>query len=312
MRELRTVSSLFDNMAAVVRRRAPRAAQAMMGARWSFAWPWPAVAGASCEYSLPADYALAVARRSGLHIVEHAGREAIDDRLAANEVIVVAVDTFHLVYRPAFGRVHSGRTILVRAGRDAGEVWIEDHWEPAYQGPLNRSLLEGARHSLVPHDPILEPIFSGRAIDGEWYSVSVETLPIPDPRDWAAALLRELCSDGRLGIAALRRFQHELRHDGLQDRDRVRVASLVLRAELSTRIFLCAWLRAASNWLSAPTLRTAAASYHDALGAMQIARDLLAKSLTHPRLAYYPIIFDHLTESVIAEERLAAILEQYY
>lgn len=312
MRELRTVSSLFDNMATLVGRQAPRAAQAMMGARWSFAWPWPGACEASCEYSLPVDYAPALVRRSGLHIVEHTGRESIDDRLAAGDEVVVAVDTYHLAYRPAFGRVHSGRTILVRAGGAAGEVWIEDHWEPAYQGPLDRQLLEGARHSQVPRDPILEPVFAGRAIDGEWYSASVKALAIPDIRDWATAVLRELCGDGRHGIAALRRFQHELQLDGARDRDLLRIASLVLRAELSTRVFLCAWLRAVASWLGAPSLWAAAATYHKALGAMQVARDLLTKSLAHPRPGYVPILFDRLAESVVAEEQLSAELEQYH
>jgi hypothetical protein len=314
MGELRTVSSLFDNLACLVGRRAPRAAQAMMGARWSFGWPVPAAPDDPCEYSFPAGYVAAVARRSGLHIVAHAGAEPIDDRLAAGEQIAVAVDTFHLAYRPAFGEVHAGRTVLVQAARDPGEVWIEDHWQPSYRGPLDRAMLERARRSPVPRDPVREPIFSGRAIDGEWYSASIDDVPLADVRGWSRSVLRELIGEGHAGIDALRRFRAELGAElgaGARDPDRARIASLVLRAELSTRVFLCAWLRAAAGWLGAAGLREAARRYYEALGAMQTARDLLAKSLAHPRAAYRAIVLDRLADALVAEEQLASVLEHH-
>jgi hypothetical protein len=310
MGELRTVSSLFDNLAYLVGRRAPRAAQSMMGARWSFGWPIPTASEDLCEYSFPTGYVAAVARRSGLHIIQHTGTEVIDDRLAAGEELAVAVDTFHLAHRPAYGKVHAGRTVLVRAGRDTREVWLEDRWQPSYRGPLERAMLERARRSRVPHDRIREPIFSGRAIDGEWYSVSIEAMPLADVRGWSESVLRELLGEGHVGIAALRRFRHDL-HDSPVDPDQARIASLVLRAELSTRVFLCAWLRATAGWLGAPLLREAAEHYYEALGAMQLARDLLAKITSHPRTAYRVVVLDRLTDSIAGEEQLALALEHH-
>lgn len=308
--DTRSVSSLFDNVAQVLDQRAPRSGRAMMGARWSFGYEPPQARSSLCEYSMPAGYVDALGRRSGLEIVEHSGAESLDAHIASGEVAIAVVDSFYLGYRPAFGRVHSGRTIQVRAGRHLEEVWITDRWLPAYEGPLARAALERARHSCVPLDEVREPIFAGRAIDGEWYSVAVHAVPITDARDWATSILRELLVDGIDGIAMLRQLRDELREcNGFIARPLGRELSLLLRSELSTRVFLCSFLHAAAGWRVDPSLRDTARQYYDALRSMQMARDLLVKNLTHPRLEYTTLASDELASTISAEEWLARSLE---
>ncbi|MCW5803556.1 MAG: hypothetical protein KIT31_14330 [Deltaproteobacteria bacterium] len=303
MTDCRTTSSLFDNLARVLAQRAPRSAHAMMGARWSFAWP----VDAPSEFSIPADYVAAVARRSGLRVVQHAGAESIDGHLDAGESVVLAVDAFHLEHRPAFGRVHAARTVLVRAGRNAREVWLDDWWQPAYLGPIDRTALERARRSQVPYDPRLEPVYSGTPIDGEWFSMAIDSIQLADVSAWAAAILCELIVGGKQGLVALRALYNDV--CGTPTPTLARSASLVLRAELSTRVFLCAWLRAAARWLEAPTLLEVAARYYDALEAMETSRDLLAKCVAHPRPAYQSILLARLGVAIAVEEQLASSLE---
>src|SRR4051812_28297708 len=162
-RRLPAVSSSFRNLCVLVEDHAPRSAALLLGCRWSFALPAPALRAELTEYSLPSGpdrYPAAVARRTGLRILEHAGDEPAElgQHLAAGGAAVVAVDCFHLSHRPAFGRVHSTRTLLVRPGRTAGEVLVDDAWDPAYRGPVPWAELQRARFSDAPLNPVREPV----------------------------------------------------------------------------------------------------------------------------------------------------------
>jgi hypothetical protein len=325
----RTVSSIFANLEKLVSRRAPRSGQALLGARWSFIFPSPETRRALCEYSFPdgpAPFVEALAARVGLKIIEHAANEASDlyHHIEQGNDSIVAIDSFFLPYRPAFNRVHSNRTIIVRQGLRRGEVLVEDVWPPGYQGPLLTFDLERARNSSVPLDPRLEPIYAGRPINGEWFSVDMAPFPIGDVSVWSAGLLQMLFLEAttatfdsrcEYGLPAMRRFCEELKQvlTWWPDErfDYVREASLLLRSELSARVYLCALLRASAGWIKEARLYEEARVYYEALRHMEMARDILIKSLARPRPEYAEIIISSLEHSVVAEERLAACLEPY-
>jgi hypothetical protein len=309
MAQQRTVSSVFDNLAQILSMRAPRAGLAMLGARWSFELPIPGDRASLCEYSIPGDLVDTLARRTGLHISEHDGSEPLDPHLRRGDTLIVAVDSFYLPYRPAYGRVHSGRTVLIKAGAFRDQVWIEDRWQPVYAGPMERRVLEPARYSPVPQDRLREPIFAGRIINGDWFSVELEDRPLADVRAWSTEILANLVQEGIAGIARLARFRNDLAHEvGLIGHAIAREASLILRAELSTRVFLCSFLRAAAGWRGDPNLRAIAELYYNALDSMEMARDLLTKNLTHSRWEYQPLLLDWLARTLETEDRLGCAL----
>lgn len=301
-----TVSSIFRNLYLLVSENAPRSAALLLGCRWSFGLPEHSRRALLTEYALPAGataYATAIAGRSGLRIVEHTGDEAdsLGPHLAAGGAAVVAVDCFHLSHRPAYRRVHSARTLLLRPGRLPGEVVADDAWDPPYAGPVPWAELQRARFSQVPLDPVREPMFAGRPIGGIWFSVEHEPTPVTDPVSWGGSLLRELCAEamastsdalGDYGVDALQRLHDECRlvADGPPDLrfTWARQASLVLRAELSSRIFLRALIRAVATWRADAGLLAAVDRYDTTLRALETARDLLVKSLNRPDLPCLP------------------------
>jgi hypothetical protein len=240
---------------------------------------------------------------------------ALDEHLAAGGEAVAVVDSHDLPYRPAFGRVHSHRTIVIRAAGDCGSVEVDDPWPPAFRGLLARDALERARHSPVPLQPQLEPIYGGRAIAGEWLRV---TLAPPAPDDagaWAEALLKEVADElawngsddqAAFGVDAMRGLAIELERD--LSFETARDAALLLRTELSARIYLCAFLRAVSGWLGDPAIHRAADDYHVRLGAMALARDVLTKSLRQPRPEYRRFVLDRMREAIEGEEALLDFL----
>jgi hypothetical protein len=324
-----TVNSLFTNLERVVCARSPRAGQAMLGARCSFALPRPGSGGELTEYSFPLGpepFTETLARRTGLRITEHRGADAagLHDHIARGETAVVVVDSFFLPYRPAFGRVHSHRTVIVRRGPGGGDVWVEDAWPPGYRGPLPRSDLDNARYSPVPLDREREPIYAGRAIAGEWFSVSVAPVVTGAPADWGAELLRTLYREATtttevagyvFGVSVWRPFVHGLAEalagPPAERFDRTRQASLLLRAEVSVRVYLCALLFAISGLLGDARLRQGAWEYQTGLQEMEMARDVLTKSLVHARPEYPPFILDRLAGALGDEERLIDCLDAY-
>ncbi|HEU5270075.1 MAG TPA: hypothetical protein VFU36_09130 [Jatrophihabitans sp.] len=323
-----TVSSVFRNLYALVAAGAPRSAALLLGSRWSFGLPCPALREALTEYSLPfgpQDYPATVARRTGLRIVEHTGDEqyALADHLAGGAAAVVAVDCFYLRHRPAFGRVHSARTLLVRPGPGPDQVEVDDGWDPVYRGPVPWPELQRARYSDVPLDPVREPVFAGRPTAGAWFSVQYTPTPVAEPAGWGAEFLRELSAEavtsgcdarGQYGLAALLTLAEECRRAGHGDPaarfDWARQASLLLRAELSSRVFLRVFVQAVAHWRSDPRLRTAAADYRQTLHALERARDLLVKSLHRPELGCLDWAAEWLRSASAGEARLVEQIQR--
>ncbi|HEU4882762.1 MAG TPA: hypothetical protein VFT45_10965 [Longimicrobium sp.] len=317
----RTAGSLLANLEVLARGAAGPAGAALLGARWSFALPRPALRESLTEFSPPggpAPFFAALEARTGVRVTEGRGG-ALHGHLASGGAVVVAVDVFHLPYRPAFGRVHSSRTVRVRPGPAPGQVWVDDDWPPVRSGPLDAAVLDRARASPVPRDEVREPLFAGTPVAGEWWAVEVDgevCAALPARVD---ALLDELRREaveggeddaGRYGLAAFAAFRAEVDSALTTGPGRtfLRTASLLLRAELGSRVYLCALLAAAARWTGCAALAREAAAYHRTLREMEVARDVLAKSLAGFRPEYAPFVSGCLARAGAAEQRLAETL----
>lgn len=319
-----SVSSLYRNVELLASARSPRSAAMRLGLSWGFGLPDDGRRDLT-EFSFPlrpaGDLPSLLRRRGGLDVCRH------DDpdgralhrylRLAAEPVIAV-VDSFYLPYRPAYGRVHSSRTIIIE-GREGDQVLVDDCWEPTYRGPLEIRHLEAARRSEAEADPLLEPVFTDVQGDAEWFSVSVRPIPLDDPARWAVTMIGMLIQEitvpeqragTRFGLAALRETVESLAGGGGVRWQRVprRTLALTLRAELSSRKYLCSLLKNAVTLTGQPSLMEYVEQYQSGLRHFQAARDVLVKSLRNDRVEYDDFIVAECRDALVNEERLIAVL----
>ncbi len=321
-----TVSSLFANLETVVGESSPGLAQVLLGARWGFGYPAEDARSALSEYSFPLSprpYVAMLKARTGLHVTPHATPEAdaLHAHLASGRPAVVAVDSYFLPYRPAFRRVHSHRTIIAKRGRRADEVWVVDSWMPVYEGPLPLADLERSRHSDVPLDAASEPVYAGVPVQGEWFSVTVPARAT-ETDDWCRrSLVRELLDDwhssqcdasGRHGRSGLLAFQAALPEYMAAPNCRrartLREMSLIIRAELSSRVYLYSLLYAIARREPIPQLHRALQVYLPLLRHAEMARDILVKSLHPPSRAYDSLILTEVAFWLEADLHLAEFL----
>lgn len=104
---------------------------------------------------------------------------------------IVAVNNFHLPFRPAYQDVHAAHLIAVTAADEAnGEVRVHDPMPPAYRGPLPRAVLDRARESLSVEDDS-DPFFAGSRPAWRWLEVDVRG-PQPEPTlAWVRSVMRD-------------------------------------------------------------------------------------------------------------------------
>jgi len=320
-----SVSTLYRNVEVLAAARSPRSYSLRLGMSWGFGLPNDGRSNFT-EFSFPlrpaGDLPDLLRRRGGLDIRRHddpSGVTMHEYLHVTGEPVVAVVDSFYLPYRPAYGRVHSSRTII--AGPAEGDrVWVDDCWEPTYRGLLRRRDLDAARWSRAEADPLLEPIFSDVQTDAEWFTVSVEPLLINDPARWAATTIRLLVHEmttavrtvgASFGLAALREMVGVLAEGGDAPWRVVsrRTMALVLRAELSSRRYLCTLLRNAVTLAGHPSLIDDVNLYQEGLWHFQAARDVLVKSLRHGCAEYDKFVVTRCRDALSNEERLLAAIE---
>jgi hypothetical protein len=319
-----SVSSLYRNVEVLAAARSPRSCSLRLGLSWGFGLPND-VQSDLTEFSFPlrpaGDLPDLLRRRGGLGIRRHddpSGMAMHDYLHTTGEPAVAVVDSFHLPYRPAYGRVHSSRTIIVAAA-EGGHIRVDDCWEPTYRGLLRSRDLDAARRSRAEADPLLEPIFSGVQADAEWFTVSVEPVLVDDLSRWAATtigvLVQEITGAVRtvgasFGLAALREMVEVLAEGGDAPWQMVprRTLALVLRAELSSRRYLCTLLGNAVTLVGQPTLVEDVELYREGLRHFQAARDVLVKSLRHDRAEYDEFVLARCRDALSNEERLLAAI----
>lgn len=109
---------------------------------------------------------------------------------------IVAVNNFHLPFRPAYQDVHAAHLVVVTGWdeqRDSYQVF--DPMPPAFAGEVPRAVLTRARAQINVDDDS-DPFFAGSRPSWQWLEVRA-TGPQPAP-DWA--WLREVIQDN---VAAL-------------------------------------------------------------------------------------------------------------
>jgi len=323
-RSTTTLHSYVENLAAAE----TRSAALLMGLRWGFGLPPAESLRDLMEYSLPASpepCSELLARRGGLRIRQHAGSEetALDDHLEAGKPAIVAIDAFYFPFRPAFRRVHSARTAVV-VRRGDGELEIRDGWAPPICETVSRELLDEARFSAVPRDLDREPLFSGTPIGGTWFEVEIKPATFEDVGRWMRGLLGELYGDmatarrdeaGQYGLDALRAFHARLL-EGLDGNEAETIevrrgACLLLRPELSSRLYLGVALRTAAHHVGDEALAEKVALYRQRLGHFQAVTDCLAKTIRLRRPEYDAFLRHHLRALVDNEAFLLEALAPY-
>ncbi|MFF5261692.1 BtrH N-terminal domain-containing protein [Actinomadura viridis] len=143
----------------------------------------------------------------------------LEDVLAAGRLPIIAVDNFHLPFRPAHHDVHAAHLLVVYAvDRVAGTVCVSDAQPPTFKGPIPVEDLLRSWNDSSPRDD-QDVFFSGKedVVGFRWLDVSLSDLPVELTSQRLGRALRAnrhrftaSSSDGRAGIEGLRRFVREL------------------------------------------------------------------------------------------------------
>lgn len=115
----------------------------------------------------------------------------VRESIARGVPAIVAVDNFHLPFRPAYQDLHAGHLVVVYGFDDeADQAYALDSSPPEYSGPLPRAVLHAARGAANPADP-RDDFFSGAPVGYRWFTVEIEPEGFPIlTREWAADVIR--------------------------------------------------------------------------------------------------------------------------
>lgn len=133
---------------------------------------------------------------------ERDAEEQVIDALGRGVPPIVAVDNYHLPFRPAYHDVHAGHLVIVR-GYDpaAREFDVLDPMPPAYEGPLPAEVLARARASDNPDDGS-DPFFAGSGPRRRWLEVTSHGSAPTLTWEWLSGVLRANVRDLRDGGVA--------------------------------------------------------------------------------------------------------------
>lgn len=316
------VPSVLYNLQHVLEEVGGPYAAALLGTHWGFV-PFDASAPALAEFDLPIPwrtYTASLARLSGIR-VEYLDADEADaafDRVEFGQPVIIAVDSHDLPYRPAYGRVHSARTIVVTGvRRDAGTAEIVDCWMPAFTGSIRIDNLRRARASLVPHDMEREPLYAGTPLRRRWWTLALLADPEVRDRDGTMRALASLVAQAdaaepmtsadamdEFRISAVAMLSEPLATSQM----RRRAAALHLRGEIGLRAYLHAFLRRAVLMLDDPLLGAELAAWSRHLALLEWARDLLIKSVVFEGAGYAALVDRAFVQATRCERRFARFL----
>ncbi|WP_017582720.1 BtrH N-terminal domain-containing protein [Nocardiopsis valliformis] len=101
------------------------------------------------------------------------------EALARGASVIVAVNNFHMPFRPAYRDVHAAHLVIVTGwDEQRGLYEVVDPMPPAFSGTLPRTVLEKAREDLSVEDES-DPFFAGSRPSWRWLEV---TATGPQPR----------------------------------------------------------------------------------------------------------------------------------
>lgn len=219
-------SCLQVDVAYVLRRHGWDPIQAL-GSAWRFACR-PGTAD-PVEFYLPGtgdDVAGVLAPGQPLHAMWRWPADAADAAARLRAAIdagrppIVAVDNFHLPFRPAYQDVHAAHLVVVRGyDDDDGTVLVLDPMPPAFDGPLPESVLDTSRAAVTVTDET-DPFFAGSSLRRRWLEVYPTGPQPPLSWPWVCDVLRDNLArmtgpprddDGRLtGIGGLTTYVEDL------------------------------------------------------------------------------------------------------
>ncbi|MFF3501532.1 BtrH N-terminal domain-containing protein [Streptomyces sp. NPDC003247] len=194
------VSCLQSTLAAVLI-HAGRDPLAALGSGWEFRhvpgdvrpqeYYWP------CR--VPGDLAASVLPHTEVTSRWHAlGPDSVThwrETLEAGRLPVIAVDNYHLPFRPAYRDVHAAHLlVLFDVQPDAGTVRVSDAMPPAFKGTLRLEELLRAAGSDLPVDH-QDRFFSGGSADARWLDVRLGAAEPPLTRGRLRAVLRRNLRD---------------------------------------------------------------------------------------------------------------------
>jgi hypothetical protein len=145
-----------------------------------------------------------------------AGWQEVKDAVAAGSPVAVAVDNFHLPFRPAYQDVHSNHMVVVHGfDEQRGTVRVLDAVPPAFHGDITIEQLTASRDSGNELVHERDMFFTGVRIGNRWLSLEFEPadLPVLDRAEVARVIGRNLehfatpAADGAYtGLAGQRAF----------------------------------------------------------------------------------------------------------
>jgi hypothetical protein len=319
-------SSLFNLQLLLEDLSGPQAG-ALLGAVWdvgAFAPDAPALA----EYDLPISwgrYTHLLAAFAGVKLEHHPSDDGDDayDRLDLGQSVVLAVDSHDLPYRPAFGRVHSARTIVAtRINRAAGTADIVDAWMPTHRGTVDLTDLDRARASDVPHDIGREPLYAGTPLRRRWWTLALIADPLVARPEGVTQALTFLT------VQAVGEPNHPTPPEALDEMRRAaaaalfaplpdsqaarRAAALRLRSEIGLRAYLVTFLRVAARLLDDALLAAEVEGWSTHLADLARGRDILVKSVVSDRALYANLVDRSLANAINRERRFVRFLSDLY
>ena len=97
-----------------------------------------------------------------------AAKVQLIEALQADILPIVAVDNYHLPFRPAYHDVHAAHLVVVHGYDSEHDAFdILDPMPPAYQDQLSATILHISRMSSNPNDGS-DPFFAGRGVGLRW------------------------------------------------------------------------------------------------------------------------------------------------
>ncbi|WP_137992795.1 BtrH N-terminal domain-containing protein [Streptomyces vilmorinianum] len=107
-----------------------------------------------------------------------AGWREVREQLAAGHAVAVAVDNFHLPFRPAYRDVHSNHMVVVHGyDEERGTVRVLDSVPPAFHGDIALADLTASRDSGNELVHERDMFFTGVRIGNRWLSVELDCPP---------------------------------------------------------------------------------------------------------------------------------------
>lgn len=135
--------------------------------------------------------------------------------LAADRLVIAAVDNFYLPFRPAYGDVHAAHLVVVYGlDETRGLVYVSDAMPPAFQGAVPIDTFLRSWGSANPAD-VQDAFFSDSRIDRRCLDVRFDAPPAPLTPDSLGTFLRAdletfaATGPSRVGLAGLDEFARE-------------------------------------------------------------------------------------------------------